>query len=55
MYEVMNEGGENEGSYSCGNKKIIFLFIQLDYTHDPIADFINAVQSDVIAFGSQRR
>ena len=29
--------------------------LQLDYTHDPIADFINAVQSDVIAFGSQRR
>ena len=31
------------------------LCVQLDYTHDPIADFINAVQSDVIKFGSQRR
>lgn len=26
----------------------------LNYTHDPIADFINAVQSDIIAFASQR-
>ena len=34
---------------------LFFSVIQLDYTHDPIADFINAVQSDVIAFGSQRR
>ena len=35
--------------------RFLCLCLQLDYTHDPIADFINAVQSDVIAFGSQRR
>ena len=29
--------------------------LQLNYTHDPIADFINAVQSDVIAFASKKR
>ncbi|XP_064395778.1 uncharacterized protein LOC135342867 [Halichondria panicea] len=26
----------------------------LNYTHDPIADFINAVQSDIISFASKR-
>ena len=32
----------------------IYLYVQLSGTHDPIADFINAVQSDMVAFASQR-
>ena len=31
------------------------VLVQLNYTHDPIADFINAVQSDIISFASKRR
>lgn len=34
--------------------ELVDIETMLNYTHDPIADFINAVSSDIIAFASQR-
>ena len=33
--------------------RCVHIALQLNYTHDPIADFINAVSSDMVAFASK--
>ena len=38
----------------CVRFSVLVLLSQLNLTHDPIADMINAVCSDIVSFASQR-